>query len=145
MHSRYTFYIVHYILCSYTAGHTVAVEPSKPSPITTHMLDISAGRPSAGVTVSLHRLYPGSKNAWEFVSRRSTNNNGRIQDFLPHSDSLTAGDYRLVFDVAKYRYESTGSKPEQSFFPEVTIQFRVEEAQVQVRQVLIIRSLDIIK
>jgi 5-hydroxyisourate hydrolase len=96
------------------------------------MLDISAGRPSAGVTVSLHRLYPGSRNAWEFLSRRSTDKNGRIRDFLPQPDSLHAGDYRLVFDVEKY--ESTGSNPKQSFFPEVTIQFRVEEAQVQVRK-----------
>ena len=114
---------------NFIAGQTTVAESRNTSPITTHMLDISNGRPAVGVPVSLHRLYAGSKSSWEELSCRVTDKNGRIHDFLPSSESLRAGDYRLVFNVSDYvastKCLQLSSEP---FFPEVTVRFRVDEA-----------------
>jgi 5-hydroxyisourate hydrolase len=59
--------------------------------ISTHILDTEAGRPAAGVAVS---LYSGE----ELVSRGRTDQDGRIRD-LSEGQSLGPGEYRLVFDV----------------------------------------------
>lgn len=64
------------------------------SPITTHMLDTSLGKPAAGVGVQLHRRCPGSTAAWQFVVQGTTDPNGRISDLLPPSNSIEPGVYR---------------------------------------------------
>ena len=69
--------------------------PSEPrSPITTHMLDTSLGRPAEGVPVTLQRLYAHSSTAWETLARKATDANGRVHELLPPSDSVPAGRYR---------------------------------------------------
>jgi 5-hydroxyisourate hydrolase len=73
--------------------------------LSTHVLDTGAGRPFAGVRVSLYR---GS----ELVGRGETDADGRITD-LGHD--LAAGAYRLLFHL---------SGP---FFEEVALQVRLGE------------------
>ena len=71
-----------------------AVGDGARSPITTHMLDTSLGKPAAGVAVQLHRRCPGSTAAWRFVTNGTTDANGRVGDLLPPSDSVEPGVYR---------------------------------------------------
>ena len=64
------------------------------SPITTHVLDTSVGRPAAGVAVALARRCPGSGQAWADVAAGVTNRDGRVGDLLPPSGSVEPGLYR---------------------------------------------------
>lgn len=83
------------------------------APITTHVLDLEAGRPAADLAISLWR-------ADQCLGRGTTDADGRvIQWDAPLA--ISAGDYRLVFDVAPW----FAAQKRTSFYPEVTINFRV--------------------
>lgn len=96
------------------------------STISTHVLDTSLGKPAAGVPVLLERIRdPKSGNAHELRDLRvgvgTTDDDGRLRDFLTAGGTLEAGTYRLRFDVAEY-FVRTGRE---SFYPEVCVLFRV--------------------
>ncbi|HII4351567.1 TPA: hydroxyisourate hydrolase [Enterobacter cloacae] len=62
------------------------------STLSTHILDISTGKPAAGVTVHLER-------EGEIMATGVTNVNGRITEFVPF---LPAGRYRLVAEIGAW-------------------------------------------
>ena len=82
------------------------------SGISTHVLDLSAGRPAAGIAVQLwreeHKICSGV-----------TDENGRCPSLLPPTESLAPGIYRLMFDVAE-RFAD-------GFYPEVSVSFLVRD------------------
>jgi 5-hydroxyisourate hydrolase len=80
--------------------------------ISTHLLNTASGKPAAGVTV---HLYEGEAKIVTAV----TNSDGRCPNLLPDNFSLARGNYRLVFE--------TGALFEACFYPNVTIEFRVNE------------------
>jgi 5-hydroxyisourate hydrolase len=82
------------------------------SPITTHVLNTSEGRPAAGISVVLEFLSTP-------LARGTTDADGRISTLLPESHALEAGVYCLRFDTSAVS----------PFFPEVSIQFRIENPQ----------------
>jgi 5-hydroxyisourate hydrolase len=84
--------------------------------ITTHVLDLAAGRPAAGVEVVLELA---SEDGWSEVTRCRTDGDGRARELGP---APGPGRYRLRFDTAGYL------GPE-AFFPEVTVQFAVEAVE----------------
>lgn len=86
------------------------------SPITTHILDTSIGRPAAGVEVRLFSVDRGN----EELARGVTNDDGRIADLLPPG-SLQAGTYRLHFAIEPYFTAQNRT----SFYPHVDITFVV--------------------
>ena len=65
--------------------------------LTTHVLDISRGRPAAGVAITLVRL-PGR----EVLARTVTNADGRTDAPLIAPGALEAGVYELRFAVGAY-------------------------------------------
>ncbi len=69
------------------------------SQITTHVLDISLGRPAVNVAVILEIQKTSSE--WQEAGRGSTDGDGRINNLIP-VNSLTAGTYRLAFDTRTY-------------------------------------------
>ena len=89
------------------------------SPVTTHILDTSLGKPAAGVSVSLER-----KKGDTFVSvgHGITNEDGRIANLISQ-DGFEAGTYRIHFAIQSY-FE--GQKRE-SFYPEASIVFIVKD------------------
>ncbi len=89
------------------------------SPITTHVLDTSVGKPAAGIRVTLYHLGDAAERAE--VGRGVTNSDGRITDLLP-ADAKVSGSYRLEFATAEY-FSATGRE---SFYPRVEILFEVE-------------------
>ncbi|KAI5462596.1 hypothetical protein BGZ63DRAFT_384277 [Mariannaea sp. PMI_226] len=109
-------------------------------PITCHVLDTTIGRPAKGIRV---RLEGGATSATDTPKTFDsvTDNDGRILAWLPFISEHAAGEvpvYTLVdvlsqiegpsrwtlrFDTAAYFGE------DKTFFPEVTVTFRVEAGQ----------------
>ncbi|MDP8981276.1 MAG: hydroxyisourate hydrolase [Acidobacteriota bacterium] len=86
------------------------------SPITTHVLDTAAGRPAAGISAVLDIL--GSDGVtWNLLGQSVTDADGRIRSFLADGRALLPGLYRIRFDTSH----------QSRFFPEVTIEFRVDD------------------
>ena len=89
------------------------------SPITTHVLDLSLGRPAPGITVRLERRR--SDSAMELLAQGATNADGRVSDLLPPG-AVETGTYRITFELESY-FKSGARK---SFYPEASIVFVVE-------------------
>jgi 5-hydroxyisourate hydrolase len=81
--------------------------------ITTHVLDLAAGRPAAGVRVALEDAGGAA------IAETVTDADGRARDLgaVP-----APGRYRLRFDTA-------GHLGEDAFFPEVVLQFAVSDPE----------------
>ncbi|HLL73507.1 MAG TPA: hydroxyisourate hydrolase [Pyrinomonadaceae bacterium] len=91
------------------------------SAITTHILDVSRGRPAEGVAVILeHRAAEG----WQALGRGTTDADGRLRSLLPEGFDLQEGAYRLTFRTLDY-FAAMGVE---TFYPEVTIIFVVADA-----------------
>jgi len=87
------------------------------SAITTHVLDTAKGRAAGGVRILLEMR--GDDGEWQSISRGLTDADGRLRTLLPEGQPLTAGVYRLTFDIGDY-FESLGAS---SFYPEVAVTF----------------------
>lgn len=89
-------------------------------PITTHILDTSAGRPAAGIKVDLFE----ANEAHLPIASGVTNSDGRVaqwdQDF-----ELINGNYVLSFDVEDYFTAQNVS----SFYADIQIKFKVVTTQ----------------
>ncbi|RCV52753.1 hydroxyisourate hydrolase [Marinitenerispora sediminis] len=96
--------------------------------MTTHVLDTAAGRPAAGVAVTLEAAADTGRTAWTPLAVGRTDDDGRITDLGPRR--LAAGVYRLVFDTEGY-FRREGRR---SFYPEVAVVFEIadEEAHYHV-------------
>lgn len=90
------------------------------STISTHILDISRGRPAPGVNVSLEILNAGE--GWSPLSQAVTDDDGRIKSFVLAEPQMVARTYRLIFAVGQY----FTSLNQSSFYPEVTVNFLIE-------------------
>ena len=91
--------------------------------LSTHVLDVSQGRPAAGVSVVLEMDVSGS---WKTLAHASTNSDGRLANLLDET-KLTCGSYRLLFDVGSY-FRQAKIK---SFYTIVPVQFEVEDPAQQ--------------
>ena len=87
------------------------------SAITTHVLDISQGRPGGGIRVQLHRK---SGETWKLVGERRTDGNGRCVDLMP-DEKAEAGTYRLLFFTSDYFRE----RNVKTFYSEIPVIFEV--------------------
>jgi 5-hydroxyisourate hydrolase len=92
------------------------------SHITTHVLDISIGRPAANVVVVLEAQSPSGQ--WTEAARGTTDADGRLRDWAG-AKTLAEGIYRLTFDTRAY----FAARKIASFYPEVVIVFQVGDAQ----------------
>lgn len=88
------------------------------SPITTHILDVSLGRPASGVALRLERLDGG---AFRELARGETDADGRVSGLLAPG-SLEAGTYRIRFEVGPY-FAASGRT---TFYPYVEVVFAIE-------------------
>jgi 5-hydroxyisourate hydrolase len=91
---------------------------SSKSPITTHVLDTSLGKPAAGLKITLERRTAD----WGFLAKGETNSDGRIPDLLAGKE-LAAGVYRMTFDTAGY-FQACQLK---GFYPYVQVVFEISE------------------
>lgn len=92
------------------------------SGITTHVLDISIGRPAAGVMVRLDRQM--NDGQWETIGSKRTDGDGRARDLIPEGEFLMTAVHRLTFDVGSYFRD----KQVEGFYQEIAIAFSVDDA-----------------
>ena len=102
------------------------------SPLTTHVLDTTSGRPAAGISVQLERL--SKSGAWKNLSAGITDADGRINSLLAREVNLAEGTYRLTFDVAAYfRALKTDS-----FYTDIPIVFNIQKPEQHVHVPLLL-------
>jgi 5-hydroxyisourate hydrolase len=89
--------------------------------VSTHVLDASAGRPAAGVSVTLSLMPLPSRpgGGWLDVESGVTDADGRYR-FVAQTPP---GMYRLVFGTGGY----FAARAVATFYPEVTIAFTIPE------------------
>ena len=91
--------------------------------VSTHVLDVSRGKPATNVPVELQRRETGEE--WRLLHSAITDQDGRCSQLLP--GDLSPGLYRLVFDTGHYfdEQEIVG------LYPIVEITFQVREGESQ--------------
>ncbi|MEK7690294.1 MAG: hydroxyisourate hydrolase [Bdellovibrionota bacterium] len=95
--------------------------------ITTHVLDTARGQPASGIKHHLDSWDPETRQ-WQRVSDGVTDPDGRNKTLFPSSRKLETGArFRLTFETEAY-LRSHGAAV--AFFPEVQIQFVIEDAAV---------------
>jgi 5-hydroxyisourate hydrolase len=87
--------------------------------ITTHVLDISLGRPGRAIAVELERDDGG---VWHLVGGGVTDDDGRLRTLTPQGP-VPPGTYRIRFQTGAY-FAAHGT---QGFFPVVEIQFTITD------------------
>ena len=70
--------------------------------LSTHVLDLTSGRPAAGMTIDLHNLSIGA-----LLKTVRTNADGRTDAPLLVGDELKADEYELLFHVGDYFHDKT--------------------------------------
>jgi 5-hydroxyisourate hydrolase len=93
------------------------------SGLTTHVLDLTHGRPAADVAI---RLSSQSDAGWAQLVATRTDQDGRAR--LRDGEALIIGAYRLEFDIGGY-FRTTGAETAHPGFLEtVVIDFHVTDA-----------------
>jgi 5-hydroxyisourate hydrolase len=88
--------------------------------ISTHVLDTEAGRPAAGVHVSLYKL--GEDGRPIRLTQVLTDDDGRVRDLLGRP--MSPGDYRLEFVIAG---RTTAGDDDGRFFRRLSIDLRIDD------------------
>jgi 5-hydroxyisourate hydrolase len=90
--------------------------------LTTHVLDVTAGTPAAGMRIELHDL---GADPPQLLAQRLSDRQGRCGEPLLEGDALRSGRYQLSFHAAEY-FRARGSQlPEPAFFEVVVVRFGI--------------------
>ncbi|MFI5335675.1 MAG: hydroxyisourate hydrolase [Opitutales bacterium] len=92
-----------------------------PGKLSTHVLDLTTGRPAAGMKIELWQFGPDPKLLKTFT----TNQDGRTDKLLLDSTTITVGAYELVFRVRDY---FTAQQVDCPFLDEVPVRFTITDA-----------------
>lgn len=92
--------------------------------ISTHILDLSRGKPAANVPVRLDQQ--DVEGRWHMLNSSHTDQDGRCAQLLPDG-VLTPGLYRLNFDTALY----FDAQHTETLYPFVEIVFHVGAGESQ--------------
>lgn len=93
--------------------------------LTTHVLDLAAGRPAAGLALTLYRLIDGQRIG---AVESRTNADGRVDKPLLEGPSLSTGTYELVFQAGQYFDSQRLALASPKFLDEVVIRFGIADA-----------------
>ena len=93
------------------------------APITTHVLDISIGRPAQGVAVILLLQTTGAE--WKEIARGVTGVQRPARQSSQASGKMAAGNYRLRFEIGAY----FAARQSAAFYPFVEITFAANRWQ----------------
>ena len=89
------------------------------SQITTHILDISSGKPAAGVAIVLYQQQNGE---WKEAGKGITNEDGRVTELLDKNSVLPFGNYKIKFETKEY----FDKQFVESFYPHIEIVFEIK-------------------
>ena len=87
--------------------------------LTTHVLDLSAGIPAAGVRIELHALGAAAPKLLVSVA---TGGDGRCPGPLIAEEAFRAGRYTLTFHLAEYFRRRGVALPEPAFIEHAVIE-----------------------
>jgi 5-hydroxyisourate hydrolase len=93
--------------------------------LTTHVLDVSAGIPAAGMRIELRESASSDTRALADVR---TNSDGRCPRALLEGAGFRAGRYALTFHVAEYFKARGVALPDPPFLDRVVIEFGIADA-----------------
>jgi 5-hydroxyisourate hydrolase len=94
-----------------------------PGKLSTHVLNLVAGRPAAGLRIVLSRVTPDPA----LLKTVTTNADGRTDAPLLAAAELTAGTYQLEFHVAEYFASKNVSSGKIPFLDVVPVRFGVDD------------------
>lgn len=104
-----------------TATASYAAGDQEKYQLSSHILDISTGKPAPDVNVRL--MMQEKSGSWKLVNTQKTDANGRIGTFLPNEAGVAHdGTYKLIFETTPY-FQNQGLK---SFYPYVEVNFNIE-------------------
>lgn len=89
--------------------------------LSSHILDITQGRPASGVSIRLSKLN-GDKD-WVIIDEKITDKNGRIKDFLKENETDHRGIYKLTYFTLPY-FERL---KQASFYPFIEVVFEIKD------------------
>jgi 5-hydroxyisourate hydrolase len=92
--------------------------------LTTHVLDVSSGKPAAGMKVELFSV---DGSAFELILTARTNSDGRCDAPLLSGADLKRGEYELRFHAGAYLDASSKSSGRR-FLDIIPIRFGIEDA-----------------
>jgi 5-hydroxyisourate hydrolase len=97
-----------------------------PSPgLTTHMLDVSSGKPAEGVRIDFS---VADGEAYRFILTVHTNADGRNAEPLLTPETMKVGQYQLAFHIAEYFTKLGTVLPNPPFLDKAVIQFGIADA-----------------
>lgn len=92
--------------------------------LSTHVLDITKGKPGVGVKLALYAIDHGQR---KLLKQALTNSDGRCDAPLLAGDELQAGKYELVFGAGDYFAAQGVEVPSPRFVDEVVIAFGIAD------------------
>jgi 5-hydroxyisourate hydrolase len=90
--------------------------------VSTHILDVNRGQPASNVPVRLE--FQETAGSWRLLNSARTDQDGRCPQLLP-ADELSAGLYRLMFDIASYFH----ALKIEALYPVVEVTFQVRDGE----------------
>ncbi len=94
--------------------------------LSTHVLDVTKGKPGAGVAVQLYAVRDGVKT---LLKEAVTNADGRCDAPLLSGEEMATGCYELVFGAGDYFAAQGVALPEPKFVDRVVIAFGIADAE----------------
>ena len=95
--------------------------------VTTHVLDVTSGRPAAGVRLQLYELAGGSER--KLIADVVTNADGRTDKPLMSADQGRAGRFELIFHAGDYFRRRRADLADPPFLDIIPIRFGVGDPQ----------------
>lgn len=108
-------------LISALTAPAMAMAAAASNLLSVHILDQQTGKPAANVDVVLEQK---TDNGWQPLNTGRTDKDGRIKALWPEQEAKP-GDYRVTFKTKAY----FDSKQQESFFPEVPVEFHISNTQ----------------
>ncbi len=98
--------------------------------LTTHILDISAGKPAAEVRIDLYKFSlsaAGKEQSAAKIKSLTTNADGRCDGPILSGDDFRAGQYELAFHIGDYFDRSGLALPTPKFIDVAVVRFGIAD------------------
>ncbi len=95
--------------------------------LTTHVLDVTSGRPADGVRVELYELTDSSER--KPITDVVTNADGRTDKPLMSADQARVGQFELIFHAGDYFRRRRAELPDPPFLDIIPIRFGLADPQ----------------
>jgi 5-hydroxyisourate hydrolase len=103
---------------------TTATHAAGSQTISVHVLDQVRGQPAEAVSVTLEEQTTAG-DRWTLVAKKTTDGHGRVANMAPEGKPLHKGIYRVSFATGDW----FAAHAQPTFFPSVTVTFRVENPE----------------